>query len=392
MKAMLSDDDLVPGLVDRAAAESAGNPALLDQLLRVYCQHGILTLEGAAGVDDRPRARRARDDGDHARKRRPTGAWRRCPTPSASCWRAARPSAASSGPARWSRSGAWASSPSTVPGDGAAGLRARPDDPRDPAPAGRPARSRLLARSARLVDRRRDRVALSTPGGAPAHPRLRPRRSGADAAPQGVRRAVAREPPRGRVPRGGRRRRIARAKAHFAQLGQLYEEARRSAARRLLLPQRGRARAHAAAARGRARALPARDRVAGRRRRGREDRRAARRRRPRGAPGTHARGDRPLSGAAAPGLVARPAGQGRGGARSARPPARPAGRARRGAGPPGARARAVRARRATCAGSRRRSTTSDGSSSWPARTTTRSSTTAPRWSRASDSAMIAAGR
>ena len=56
MRAMLGDDDLVPAFVDRAAAESAGNPALLEQLLRVYQQHGILTVDrdgrrtaGAAG-------------------------------------------------------------------------------------------------------------------------------------------------------------------------------------------------------------------------------------------------------------------------------------------------------------------------------------------------------
>ena len=46
MRAMLGDDDLVPAFVDRAVAESGGNPALLEQLLRVYRQHGILTVEG----------------------------------------------------------------------------------------------------------------------------------------------------------------------------------------------------------------------------------------------------------------------------------------------------------------------------------------------------------
>jgi tetratricopeptide (TPR) repeat protein len=49
IRAMLSDDDIVPGLVDRAAEESAGSPFLLEQLLRVYRQHGILTLGAAAG-------------------------------------------------------------------------------------------------------------------------------------------------------------------------------------------------------------------------------------------------------------------------------------------------------------------------------------------------------
>src|SRR5581483_843650 len=42
MGAMLGDDQLVPAFVDRAAAESAGNPALLEQLLRAYRQYGIL--------------------------------------------------------------------------------------------------------------------------------------------------------------------------------------------------------------------------------------------------------------------------------------------------------------------------------------------------------------
>ena len=49
MRASLSDDDLVPELVDRAAAESGGNPSLLQQLLRVYRQQGILTIEGEQG-------------------------------------------------------------------------------------------------------------------------------------------------------------------------------------------------------------------------------------------------------------------------------------------------------------------------------------------------------
>jgi tetratricopeptide (TPR) repeat protein len=50
MRAMLSDDDLVPNLVTRAADESGGNPSLLEQLLRVYRQHGILTVEGGQGT------------------------------------------------------------------------------------------------------------------------------------------------------------------------------------------------------------------------------------------------------------------------------------------------------------------------------------------------------
>jgi hypothetical protein len=50
MRAMLGDDDLVPAFADRAAAESGGNPALLEQLLRVYQQHGILTVEEQVGA------------------------------------------------------------------------------------------------------------------------------------------------------------------------------------------------------------------------------------------------------------------------------------------------------------------------------------------------------
>jgi len=50
MRAMLGDDELVPAFVDRAAAESAGNPALLEQLLRVYQQHGILSVENQASA------------------------------------------------------------------------------------------------------------------------------------------------------------------------------------------------------------------------------------------------------------------------------------------------------------------------------------------------------
>jgi len=49
MRAMLADEELVPALVDRAVAESGGNPSLLQQLLRVYRQYGILTLEDGIG-------------------------------------------------------------------------------------------------------------------------------------------------------------------------------------------------------------------------------------------------------------------------------------------------------------------------------------------------------
>ena len=50
MRAMLTDDDLPPSLVDRAVVESGGNPSLLEQLLRVYRQHGILTVEHGLGT------------------------------------------------------------------------------------------------------------------------------------------------------------------------------------------------------------------------------------------------------------------------------------------------------------------------------------------------------
>ncbi len=49
LRTMLGDDNLVPAFVDRAVAESAGNPTLLEQLLRVYRQHGILTVEHQPG-------------------------------------------------------------------------------------------------------------------------------------------------------------------------------------------------------------------------------------------------------------------------------------------------------------------------------------------------------
>ena len=49
MRAILGDEDLVPALVDRAVVESGGNPSLLEQLLRVYRQSGILTAEAGIG-------------------------------------------------------------------------------------------------------------------------------------------------------------------------------------------------------------------------------------------------------------------------------------------------------------------------------------------------------
>ncbi len=45
MRSMLGGTELAAGLVDRAAAESGGNPYLLEQLVRVYLQHGILVAE-----------------------------------------------------------------------------------------------------------------------------------------------------------------------------------------------------------------------------------------------------------------------------------------------------------------------------------------------------------
>ncbi len=45
IRAALEADSLAPGLADRAAVESGGNPFLLEQLLCVYQQHGILVAE-----------------------------------------------------------------------------------------------------------------------------------------------------------------------------------------------------------------------------------------------------------------------------------------------------------------------------------------------------------
>jgi tetratricopeptide (TPR) repeat protein len=49
MRLILSDDELVPSLVERAMVESGGSPFMLGQLLRVYQQHGILTAEPGRG-------------------------------------------------------------------------------------------------------------------------------------------------------------------------------------------------------------------------------------------------------------------------------------------------------------------------------------------------------
>jgi tetratricopeptide (TPR) repeat protein len=45
IRAALGTEELAPGLAERAAIESGGNPFLLEQLLRVYLQHGILVAE-----------------------------------------------------------------------------------------------------------------------------------------------------------------------------------------------------------------------------------------------------------------------------------------------------------------------------------------------------------
>lgn len=45
MRSMLEQDQLADGLLDRALAESGGNPFMLEQLMRVYQQHGILSAE-----------------------------------------------------------------------------------------------------------------------------------------------------------------------------------------------------------------------------------------------------------------------------------------------------------------------------------------------------------
>lgn len=59
----LGSDRLAPGLAERAAIESGGNPFLLEQLLRVYEQHGILVAEtGDNWWFDFDRASRERPD------------------------------------------------------------------------------------------------------------------------------------------------------------------------------------------------------------------------------------------------------------------------------------------------------------------------------------------
>ena len=45
VRSALDTDSLAPGLAERAAQESGGNPFLLEQLLRVYRQHGLLVTE-----------------------------------------------------------------------------------------------------------------------------------------------------------------------------------------------------------------------------------------------------------------------------------------------------------------------------------------------------------
>jgi tetratricopeptide (TPR) repeat protein len=45
IKTALGTEELASGLAERAAVESSGNPFLLEQLLRVYLQHGILVAE-----------------------------------------------------------------------------------------------------------------------------------------------------------------------------------------------------------------------------------------------------------------------------------------------------------------------------------------------------------
>ncbi len=47
IKCALAADTLAPGLAERAALESGGNPLLLGQLLRLYQRHGILVPKGA---------------------------------------------------------------------------------------------------------------------------------------------------------------------------------------------------------------------------------------------------------------------------------------------------------------------------------------------------------
>lgn len=45
IRSILGSQKLAPGLVERAAAESVGNPFLIEELIRVYDQHGILVAE-----------------------------------------------------------------------------------------------------------------------------------------------------------------------------------------------------------------------------------------------------------------------------------------------------------------------------------------------------------
>jgi tetratricopeptide (TPR) repeat protein len=45
IRTALGAEELAPGLAERAAIEAGGNPFLLEQLLRVYLQHGILVAE-----------------------------------------------------------------------------------------------------------------------------------------------------------------------------------------------------------------------------------------------------------------------------------------------------------------------------------------------------------
>jgi tetratricopeptide (TPR) repeat protein len=47
VRSVLGTQALAPGLAERAAAESGGNPFLLEQLLRLYEQHGVLVAETA---------------------------------------------------------------------------------------------------------------------------------------------------------------------------------------------------------------------------------------------------------------------------------------------------------------------------------------------------------
>ena len=143
---------------------------------------------GRARLDDRPRTGRARDHGAHARG---GGA----ETDRRAVRRRARASVArrDAGPGLLDRRGGGAGAARRRAGGRRAGVRAGSGDPRDPADAGRPARSRLPARAARVDDRRGDRVALPERGG--ARGRARAGGPGADAAAQGVRRAVARESP-----------------------------------------------------------------------------------------------------------------------------------------------------------------------------------------------------